>query len=63
MQTGERKMAIEGANFVQPAIPKFDGHYDHWVMLMENFIWSKEYWPLMETGILTMIDGVEPTEA
>ncbi|KAL5794788.1 hypothetical protein ACOSP7_003382 [Xanthoceras sorbifolium] len=25
-------------NFVQPAIPQFDGHYDHWSMLMENFL-------------------------
>lgn len=24
-------------NFVQPAIPHFDGHYDHWSMLMESF--------------------------
>lgn len=53
-------MTTEGGNFVQPAIPKFDGHYDHWAMLMENFLRSKEYWPLIETGILTMS---EPTEA
>jgi len=31
-------MATKEDNFVQPTIPKFDGHYDHWVMLMENFI-------------------------
>lgn len=37
-------------NFVQPAIPRFDGHYDHWSMLMENFLRSKEYWSLVETG-------------
>ena len=36
-------MAAESSNFVQPAIPKFDGHYDHWSMLMENFLRSKEY--------------------
>lgn len=30
--------------FVVPAIPRFDGHYDHWARLMENFIRSKEYW-------------------
>ncbi|KAA3479440.1 Retrovirus-related Pol polyprotein from transposon TNT 1-94 [Gossypium australe] len=23
--------------FIQPAIPHFDGHYDHWSMLMEQF--------------------------
>ncbi|KAL6337938.1 hypothetical protein AAG906_005403 [Vitis piasezkii] len=31
-------------NFVQPTILLFDGHYDHWSMLMENFLRSKEYW-------------------
>ncbi|CAL9001160.1 unnamed protein product [Prunus brigantina] len=38
-------------SYVQPAIPKFDGHYDHWSMLMENFLGSKEYWSLVENGI------------
>ncbi|KAL5790264.1 hypothetical protein ACOSQ2_005152 [Xanthoceras sorbifolium] len=31
-------MLAETENFVQPAIPRFDGHYDHWSMLMENFL-------------------------
>lgn len=39
------------SNFVQPAIPKFDGHYDNWSMLKENFLRSKEYWSMVETGI------------
>lgn len=38
-------------NFVQAAIPHFDGHYDHWSMLMENFLRSKEYWPIVEIGV------------
>ena len=42
-------MTSEG-NFVQPSIPRFDGHYDHWAMLMENFLRSKEFWNLVETG-------------
>ncbi|XP_027152457.1 uncharacterized protein LOC113758911 [Coffea eugenioides] len=42
-------MAID--NFVQPAIPRFDGHYDHWSMLMENFLRSKEYWQVIESGV------------
>jgi hypothetical protein len=54
-------MASEG-NFVQPAIPRFDGHYDHWAMLMENFLRSKEYWSLIETGIPTVATGSEQTE-
>jgi len=28
-------MAAENS-FVQPAIPKFDGYYDHWSMLMKT---------------------------
>lgn len=48
-----RSMAAKGnsGNFVRPAIPKFDGHYDHWSMLMENFLRSKEYWSLIEHGV------------
>ncbi|KAJ1398724.1 gag-polypeptide of LTR copia-type [Sesbania bispinosa] len=38
-------------NFVQPAIPRFDGQYDHWSMLMENFLKSKEYWQVIEYGV------------
>jgi hypothetical protein len=39
------------SNFVQAAIPRFDGHYDHWSMLIENFLRSKKYWPIIESGI------------
>ena len=56
-------MAAESSNFVQLAIPKFDGHYDHWSMLMENFLRSKEYWSLVENGIPAAAEGIEPTEA
>ena len=42
---------------MQPAVPKFDGHYDHWVMLMEN-LRSKEYWGLVENGIPTAVEGL-----
>lgn len=55
-------MATESSNFVQPAIPRFDGHYDHWVMLMENLLRSKDYWSLVETGIPTAPDGGEPSQ-
>lgn len=43
-------MAIE-STFMQAVIPCFDGHYDHWSMLMENFLRSKEYWSIVEAGI------------
>nr|KYP53919.1 Retrovirus-related Pol polyprotein from transposon TNT 1-94 [Cajanus cajan] len=49
--------------FVQPAIPKFDGHYEFWSMTMENFLRSKEMWHLIEEGIPTPTPGATPTEA
>ena len=49
------------SNFVQPAIPRFDGYYDHWSMLTETFLRSKEYWNLVESGIPAVEIGVEPT--
>lgn len=55
-------MTTEG-NFVQPAIPHFNGHYDHWSMLMENFLRSKEYWGLVETGYVEPESGAAQTEA
>ncbi|GKV14990.1 hypothetical protein SLEP1_g25791 [Rubroshorea leprosula] len=39
-------------NYVQRSILRFDGHhYDHWSMLMENFLRSKEYWTVVEAGV------------
>ncbi|KAL5732893.1 hypothetical protein ACOSQ2_032585 [Xanthoceras sorbifolium] len=44
-------MATENnSNFVQPSILRFSGHYDHWSMLMENFLRSKEYWQVIESS-------------
>ena len=54
-------MAAE--NFVQPAIPRFDGHYDHWSMLMENFVRSKEYWQIVESGVPEPAAGGVQTDA
>ncbi|MCH93882.1 retrovirus-related Pol polyprotein from transposon TNT 1-94, partial [Trifolium medium] len=44
----------ESSNFLQPSIPRFDGYYEHWSMLMENLLRSKEYWSLIETGVVAM---------
>ena len=51
------------SNFVQAAIPRFDGHYDHWSMLMENFLRLKEYWPIVEDGVNTPAEGEILTNA
>jgi len=53
-------MTTEGS-FVQPAIPRFNGHYDHWSMLMENFLRSKEMWELVEIGY-TEVSGSMQTD-
>jgi hypothetical protein len=51
------------SNFIQPSIPRFDGHFDHWSMLMENFLRSKEFWILVETGYTEPEEGAVVTEA
>ncbi|RDX77587.1 hypothetical protein CR513_42265, partial [Mucuna pruriens] len=53
----------ERENLVQPAIRRFDDHYDHWSMLMENFLLSKEYREIVETGIAEPAAGVILNEA
>ncbi len=67
VQTKRRKEEVMATSadgtFVQPAIPNFDGHDDHWSMLMENFLWSKEYWSLVEEGIPEQEYGDEVTPA
>jgi hypothetical protein len=52
----QRNMTPEG-NFVQPVIPRFDCYYDHWSMLMENFLRSKEYWGLIKNGYVETESG------
>jgi hypothetical protein len=43
----------ESNNFMQLSILRFDGYYDHRAMLMENLLRSKEYWSLIENGVIT----------
>lgn len=49
-------------NLVQLAIPRFDGHYDHWSMLMENFFLSKEYWQIVEARVAKPATGTVLTD-
>ncbi|KAM7493801.1 hypothetical protein LguiB_028410 [Lonicera macranthoides] len=48
-------MATE--NCIQSVIPRFDGHYDHWSMLMGNFLRSKAYWQVIFNGITKPTSG------
>ena len=50
-------------NFMQPAITRFDGHYDYWSMLMENFLRSKEYWQVVSGGIAEPATNSPMTDA
>lgn len=48
------------------SIPKFDGDYEHWAMLMENLLRSKEWWDLIEVGLVhpeTDAQRIEQAEA
>lgn len=49
-------------SFVQSAILRFDGHYDHWSMLIENFLRSKEYWNVFESRVVELALGTVMTE-
>lgn len=48
---------------VVTTIPKFDGDFEHWSMLMENLIRSKEWWDLIEEGYVEPARGVILTGA
>ncbi|RDX68373.1 putative mitochondrial protein, partial [Mucuna pruriens] len=54
-------MTLE-SSFVEPSISKFNGYYDHWTVLMENFLHSKEYWDLVENGIREVTEGIPLTD-
>lgn len=43
-------MATESSNFSAPCVPKFNGDYEHWSLLMENLLHSKEYWSVIQPG-------------
>jgi len=51
-----------GGSFVQPVIPRFDGHY-HWSMLRENFLKSKEHWEWIEPGYVQLESGAIQIDA
>lgn len=50
-------------NYMQPSIPRLDGHYEYWSMLMENFLRSNKYCHLIETGIVEPTQGATTMEA
>ncbi|KAI5408463.1 hypothetical protein KIW84_054341 [Lathyrus oleraceus] len=56
-------MAAESGNFTAPCVPKFDGDYDHWSLVMENLMRSKEYWcVIQDEGDCKIIVGVNENQ-
>jgi len=43
-------MASDSGSFTTPCVPKFDGDYEHWSLVMENLLRSKEYWSAIQSG-------------
>ncbi|KAJ0880933.1 putative RNA-directed DNA polymerase [Helianthus annuus] len=54
-------MAEEGNQFSATHVPKFDGDYDHWSMVMENLIRSKECWTVVSEGYQVIKPGEQVT--
>ncbi|XP_076948623.1 uncharacterized protein LOC143620942 [Bidens hawaiensis] len=56
-------MAADNTNFQVPSVPKFDGDYEHWSLLMKTLLRSKEYWVVIDPGYDEPREGVELTAA
>ncbi|KAL9668231.1 hypothetical protein QQ045_002608 [Rhodiola kirilowii] len=50
-------MASENA-FSAPCVPKFDMDYDHWSLIIENLLRSKEYWSVVESRIMETKENI-----
>ena len=57
------KLIASESNYVEETIPRFDGHYDHQSMLMETFLRSKKYQPIVEVGNSSPVEGETLTNA
>jgi len=44
------QMASDSGSFAAQCVLKFDGDYDHWSLVMENLLRSKEYWSAIQSG-------------
>lgn len=57
----QRREMTESNNFTAPNMHKFDGDYDHWSLITENLLRSKEYWSVIESGIKESKENEEIT--
>ncbi|XP_076935222.1 uncharacterized protein LOC143601799 [Bidens hawaiensis] len=54
-------MAEGGSNYQSTYVPKFNGDYDHWSMVMKNLIQSKECWNNVNVGYAVIREGEQAT--
>ncbi|XP_076943175.1 uncharacterized protein LOC143613323 [Bidens hawaiensis] len=54
-------MADEATQYQSTTVPKFDSDYDHWSMVMETLLRSKEYWRVVEDGYTVIRPGEQAT--
>ncbi|KAJ0566009.1 putative RNA-directed DNA polymerase [Helianthus annuus] len=54
-------MAEEKVQFQATPVPKFDGDYDHWSMVMKTLIQSKECWNVVTDGYTEIRSGEQAT--
>ena len=47
----------EASSFAQVCIPRFDEDFEHWSLLMENLLRSKEYWKVVSEGYQDQAEG------
>ncbi|CAL1391441.1 unnamed protein product [Linum trigynum] len=52
----------EASSFAQVCIPKFDGDFSHWSLLMRNLLRSKDYWKVVSEGFKEPEEGERLTE-
>ncbi|CAN1139556.1 hypothetical protein LINPERPRIM_LOCUS23982 [Linum perenne] len=49
----------DNSGLAQVCIPKFDGGYEHWSLVMENLLRSKEYLQVVSDGFKESAEGEE----
>lgn len=56
-------VAMAERGFLTPSVSKFDGFYEHWSLLMENLLRSKDYWSVVENGVPPLSENATPENA
>ena len=57
------QMTSDSGSFTTPCVPKFDGDYEHWSLVMKNLLHSKEYWRAIQSGFEEPKENEAPSAA